>query len=192
MRGSLKCPLKFSAVRGIIPAHAGLTGILLRKRMSKRDHPRACGAHSNRLPMILTIVGSSPRMRGSPQSSVKYNRARGIIPAHAGLTLFVVCGVSRKRDHPRACGAHLSYTSCNSVMVGSSPRMRGSLRTVQQAMTLSGIIPAHAGLTIQLSNRLHSVGDHPRACGAHLLDNLSIRWRRGSSPRMRGSPLGKE
>ena len=50
---------------GIIPAHAGLTGIARSKGYICWDHPRACGAHAQYERNKYTFKGSSPRMRGS-------------------------------------------------------------------------------------------------------------------------------
>ena len=50
---------------GIIPAHAGLTVIILDFYVHHWDHPRACGAHSLISGIIVLATGSSPRMRGS-------------------------------------------------------------------------------------------------------------------------------
>ena len=87
MRGSLAESLLNLLMLGIIPAHAGLTyprGLLAQ---SVGDHPRACGAHFENGQHTMDLTGSSPRMRGSPHSSIVFDDAEGIIPAHAGLTV---------------------------------------------------------------------------------------------------------
>ena len=71
----------------------------------------------------------------------------GIIPAHAGLTAAEQFVHSGQWDHPRACGAHLAGALQTAGAAGSSPRMRGSQRRMQQDGHRDGIIPAHAGLT---------------------------------------------
>ena len=143
MRGSRNVTYNRAITNGIIPAHAGLTPQARPYPHSKRDHPRACGAH----PYILSAAGSSPRMRGSLFGSLCKHILKGIIPAHAGLTLTKVARILDLRDHPRACGAHVILPSNNQRRLGSSPRMRGSLRLLQGCHSLQGIIPAHAGLT---------------------------------------------
>ena len=175
---------------GIIPAHAGLTGDLLGDDLSTGDHPRACGAHglsSHSPPAPARLGGSSPRMRGSHSLSLRSLSHRGIIPAHAGLTIYVPLQEEGWRDHPRACGAHDAARKKYPDNAGSSPRMRGSPVRLLFDLLQEGIIPAHAGLTCGVPcNRIHA-RDHPRACGAD-------GWRcdrgltnTGSSPRMRGS-----
>ena len=149
MRGSLVSGCLERRPPGIIPAHAGLTPFRASTNSSARDHPRACGAHSNFPYTINVKPGSSPRMRGSLALCPVNARAEWIIPAHAGLTL-VLC--------------------LNTVFEeGSSPRMRGSPFGVPEVTRVVGIIPAHAGLTSFPNRRCALWWDHPRACGAHTL-----------------------
>ena len=86
MRGSRVqwCPVVSSG--GIIPAHAGLTSTLCAYKLSRGDHPRACGAHGIEGAEEPAQQGSSPRMRGSRAFGSSKARRVGIIPAHAGLT----------------------------------------------------------------------------------------------------------
>ena len=65
--------------------------------------------------------------------------------------------------------------------------MRGSLKEVDRDHNLIGIIPAHAGLTESVKLVHARRWDHPRACGAHKLDEVLCKRLKGSSPRMRGS-----
>ena len=188
MRGSLFGSLCKHILKGIIPAHAGLTLTKVARILDLRDHPRACGAHPLLTTSSTVSRGSSPRMRGSHGFCDADVRVMGIIPAHAGLTWHAG---GRKRegwDHPRACGAHLACRRTKTRRVGSSPRMRGSRRLSCWPAWLRGIIPAHAGLTWHRHDGGMRHRDHPRACGAHklIIQNCNATW--GSSPRMRGSP----
>ena len=127
---------------------AGLTGGRLHGQIARRDHPRACGAHVFAIGVTLPILGLSPRMRGSQTGCRAVEGRHGIIPAHAGLTLCLIRAGNISRDHPRACGAHIySLSSCH-IMWGSSPRMRGSRMHSPYVSPTTGIIPAHAGLTL--------------------------------------------
>ena len=91
MRGSRMYRCVDRLTRGIIPAHAGLTGLRLRVSTCRKDHPRACGAHCDVTAFIRLSLGSSPRMRGSPWHISVDGADVGIIPAHAGLTRSVSC-----------------------------------------------------------------------------------------------------
>ena len=113
----------------------------------------------------------------------------GIIPAGAGLTPLRALFRTGSRDHPRGCGAHCRDPApCRSAR-GSSPRVRGSLRLSSSGSSDGGIIPAGAGLTCVSSSFSSALRDHPRGCGAHFRQRSSGRRCRGSSPRVRGSPL---
>ena len=167
MRGSPASRHSPKALGGIIPAHAGLTTQRDLIKARARDHPRACGAHPERLRYVVLIVGSSPRMRGSQCWYRQQREGLGIIPAHAGLTLRLCAVTTLLRDHPRACGAHGDLNCGSNAGLGSSPRMRGSQFYTARDIKLQGIIPAHAGLTAPLQRSQAPCRDHPRACGAH-------------------------
>ena len=55
---------------------------------------------------------------------------------------------------------------------GSSPRMRGALRSPQGQGTRTRIIPADAGSTIHELVCSLVEGDHPRGCGEHSLNGV--------------------
>ena len=187
MRGSLLIPQIIMILAGIIPAHAGLTDFLDSLFDSQWDHPRACGAHDPVIATIAEVLGSSPRMRGSPWRWYFIVIRLGIIPAHAGLTWESRTTNCSSRDHPRACGAHVLALADFESRWGSSPRMRGSQARTHAEHGAPGIIPAHAGLTDNIAREAAFHRDHPRACGAHLDTTASMRRTSGSSPRMRGS-----
>ena len=106
MRGTLNPMFYPLPTRGIIPAHAGNTGLGEFDAGHFGDHPRACGEHSMTLTLSSPSRGSSPRMRGtriflfsfyclsgsSPRMRGTLFRHGlcsipfGIIPAHAGNT----------------------------------------------------------------------------------------------------------
>ena len=126
-------------------------------------------------------------MRGSLSRQPFAYQSFGIIPAHAGLTRYRECPSSGTGDHPRACGAHSFPFPARCFHPGSSPRMRGSQQCQMSLLLRLGIIPAHAGLTPSYTHLLMPSGDHPRACGAHVVFHHIAHWIKGSSPRMRGS-----
>ena len=127
MRGTLQIGAPIVLPLGIIPAHAGNTDTENCAWCRRRDHPRACGEHWR--PYLHAVVKS------------------GIIPAHAGNTLHGRRIVEIPEDHPRACGEHFHKYKTAQGDVGSSPRMRGTLQRLVDALELFGIIPAHAGNT---------------------------------------------
>ena len=113
-------------IAGIIPAHAGNTYVRLVRKLRKWDHPRACGEHVAYDRPCDAVVGSSPRMRGTPWTNQQTYDNNGIIPAHAGNTDDVAFVREDAGDHPRACGEHRAVVDTKIIDEGSSPRMRGT------------------------------------------------------------------
>ena len=68
--------------------------------------------------------------------------------------------------------------------------MRGARVPGADAHAPSGIIPAYAGSTLQGRAKTCQYRDHPRVCGEHALAGGTSESGKGSSPRMRGAPLG--
>ena len=66
--------------------------------------------------------------------------------------------------------------------------MRGTLNGLFHGTNVAGIIPAHAGNTSVVLDKVFHIGDHPRACGEHMLTMFMCCRQPGSSPRMRGTP----
>ena len=195
----------------IIPAHAGNTRGRQGRPGRGADHPRACGEHNGNDEEGLILDGSSPRMRGTRQNANCDPCPKRIIPAHAGNTgrqcdeLFRrpdhprACGEHgstatatppRNRDHPRACGEHVWPPLRSRPNIGSSPRMRGTPTGREAAHRPGRIIPAHAGNTHRRGPCASYSSDHPRACGEHPRSSRPGTGKRGSSPRMRGTPPG--
>ena len=133
-----------------------------------RDHPRVCGEHWRLNVICTTELGSSPRMRGTPNDG----------PANAPAD----------GDHPRVCGEHRMLAAVLAVLEGSSPRMRGTLFGRQPPRLNRGIIPAYAGNTSTSCRVTGFRRDHPRVCGEHVVSDVLFAVDSGSSPRMRGTP----
>ena len=187
MRGTpIACRI-LSAPAGIIPAYAGNTARYRNLRKLYWDHPRVCGEHLTNPWDPMDASGSSPRMRGTPSSSLSSTMSGGIIPAYAGNTLGDGVGDSLGGDHPRVCGEHYSVSLEVRSIAGSSPRMRGTQNQPPGQYDGPGIIPAYAGNTRHAARGLSRSRDHPRVCGEHILCWIRLQWQSGSSPRMRGT-----
>ena len=87
LRGTLPSGCHGAHIVGIIPALAGNTGSVSMILSSVRDHPRACGEHIQGLINGIGDMGSSPRLRGTRNISIRVGCKSGIIPALAGNTL---------------------------------------------------------------------------------------------------------
>ena len=189
MRGTLRAGRIGGKDRGIIPAYAGNTSSDVTPLHPIRDHPRVCGEHCIIGSVQNIRQGSSPRMRGTPVHVDNFTVDRGIIPAYAGNTKCSSRTAPTSRDHPRVCGEHAFCSFVSSFARGSSPRMRGTLRTIMISTHHEGIIPAYAGNTYVERINVDLVGDHPRVCGEHRVRCAVHMTLRGSSPRMRGTHL---
>ena len=126
-------------------------------------------------------------MRGTLAFGHDLLAAPGIIPAYAGNTELAGTAYMAGRDHPRVCGEHLYLLLLALVIVGSSPRMRGTHLAPNGLPVQQRIIPAYAGNTERRFCRSLGAGDHPRVCGEHRSGRSHRVVRRGSSPRMRGT-----
>ena len=191
MRGALLALIQPACPAGIIPADAGSTPDVDKRCRLCRDHPRGCGEHACCHGRRSHSRGSSPRMRGAPNSDIQERSIGGIIPADAGSTDTYRPSHGHCKDHPRGCGEHqstiLRWLGCR----GSSPWMRGAHTSSTSYPSSLGIIPADAGSTPWTGRRWPPSRDHPRGCGEHNMCSDSMNMSLGSSPRMRGAPLTK-
>ena len=150
-----------------IPASAGNTQDIPELFIKLAVHPRVCGEHSTMPLMAVKMVGSSPRLRGTPSSTRDLVKLRRFIPASAGNTAGAGVLASGNPVHPRVCGEHYEAADAAKPMIGSSPRLRGTRLPVRPLW------------------RAFSV--HPRVCGEHKIADKLSDTLCGSSPRLRGT-----
>ena len=148
MRGKLVSPATRREGEGLIPAHAGKTRPTMRTPSIPRAHPRACGENPSQKKPPRRCRGSSPRMRGKRLAGHGLALAVGLIPAHAGKTPVTRTSAGTEAAHPRACGENVFTNARRGVDQGSSPRMRGKRSSGRTTGGISGLIPAHAGKTL--------------------------------------------
>ena len=160
--------------RGIIPAYAGSTSLVMRSCCLGRDHPRIRGEHGLAGRLVFPGRGSSPHTRGAHLRAGRSPDARGIIPAYAGSTSPAPAGQGPAPDHPRIRGEHANNATLWTSSDGSSPHTRGA-RTEQVAHEpAGGIIPAYAGSTPDSAWARRRHADHPRIRGEHPVDFLDL------------------
>ena len=98
--------------RRLIPACAGKTRGMRRRRRCAAAHPRVCGENVSDDIRFNPGFGSSPRVRGKRRlREGRWSRGR-LIPACAGKTLRTPTAAARTTAHPRVCGEN---------MIGASP-----------------------------------------------------------------------
>ena len=117
----------------------------------------------------LWYTESSPGMQGTQTQLNDGTFVVGIIPADARSTDLGARYSRRIQDHPRGCGEHCL----------TRPIWPDNVR----------IIPTDAGNTRGPLPPRSWTPDHPRGCGEHITFRTVTRPVRGSSPRMRGTPL---
>ncbi len=174
----------------ITPAHAGKSHQRISINRAHRDHPRACGEKWRLAQIGRGKRGSPPRMRGKGWlKSGEYAQPR-ITPAHAGKRTASLPRLTRRRDHPRACGEKMVCYDPHNASAGSPPRMRGKVVYCMVSTWKARITPAHAGKRRGAVRWPCAARDHPRACGEKCQAEGFQRPFCGSPPRMRGKGGG--
>ena len=90
-------------------------------------HPRACGERAAIATAGCGSPGSSPRLRGTEARNVSECVRLRFIPAPAGNGRGDKAGHEGAAVHPRACGERLKAFGWQQPIVGSSPRLRGTV-----------------------------------------------------------------
>ena len=125
VRGKHRDVNRFVSCRGLIPACAGKTLSTTTSPKTLRAHPRVCGENRPSGIACSPIVGSSPRVRGKPDTRPGRRRPCRLIPACAGKTPPAPTAAGRERAHPRVCGENGGDVKKENTTDGSSPRVRG-------------------------------------------------------------------
>ena len=144
-RGKLCRARKPIRQSGLIPAHAGKTGVCMRVFRWGRAHPRSRGENLVAARPCVMRRGSSPLTRGKHRKGPRMTTPPRLIPAHAGKT--------ENGDKESTSGT------------GSSPLTRGKLIINDLNSGVQGLIPAHAGKTPAPRPRTGHPRAHPRSRG---------------------------
>ena len=94
--------------------------------------------------------------------------------------------MGRQPAHPRSRGENEVDSLLGVQPYGSSPLTRGKLRSAATARMSAGLIPAHAGKTLNDASSELSPAAHPRSRGENKLAPLNADLPLGSSPLTRG------
>ena len=131
-------------------------------------------------------AGSSPLTRGKPATYQVTAKLGGLIPAHAGKTCHSISSSGRVTAHPRSRGENDFLRPVFRAHPGSSPLTRGKRRLDLSSAARDGLIPAHAGKTLnRLKMALYDVA-HPRSRGENVIWKSASSTSQGSSPLTRG------
>ena len=173
---------------GLIPAHAGKTRNTRILGNKLGAHPRSRGENKRFHDVGPYCLGSSPLTRGKPRRRCPLGNADGLIPAHAGKTVFIPAVASFAWAHPRSRGENDHSKPPIFGSRGSSPLTRGKPLTLDLLDKRCGLIPAHAGKTAQQNITLIHIGAHPRSRGENRAAIICEPSGLGSSPLTRGKP----
>ena len=187
VRGTLAKWVEGAGSAGLIPAGAGNIATGHTTKPAYWAHPRGCGEHGRDARSLPVAWGSSPRVRGTYYLPLSCRPVQGLIPAGAGNIFLAIASVCLYRAHPRGCGEHPSRNRVSGSVPGSSPRVRGTCLRLRVWRLCVGLIPAGAGNIRYAGSSVASYGAHPRGCGEHDILRGSLKGRRGSSPRVRGT-----
>ena len=149
-----------------------------------------CGEHSRCILFRGVTIGSSPRVRGTQPPPLFPSICCRFIPACAGNTIPPQKKTFKNTVHPRVCGEHVIPSKCRRYLLGSSPRVRGTLFQGFFKCALNRFIPACAGNTSDIEGLARPISVHPRVCGEHKFRMRCLIGGCGSSPRVRGTPSG--
>ena len=94
-RGKRASPDSASNAHGLIPAHAGKTRSRERSHWVARAHPRSRGENGSWALGSTFADGSSPLTRGKPVKLDAGTGSGGLIPAHAGKTIWTTSTASK-------------------------------------------------------------------------------------------------
>ena len=131
-------------------------------------HPRVCGEQLAAALVSVCENGSSPRVRGTAGRSAGERLRERFIPACAGNRLGSSSGGRFGSVHPRVCGEQTRPLLDVFKSLGSSPRVRGTVRCRSTSSAVTRFIPACAGNRGQQNLGIHVSPVHPRVCGEQI------------------------
>ena len=165
VRGKVARVLALGFGLGITPACAGKRYPSRVKALHPGGHPRMCGEKDITVPLVQSIEGSPPHVRGEGARRSDLGKRIGITPACAGKSFTPFCFNIFARDHPRMCGEKPINLSKHNPHKGSPPHVRGKGVYASFLLYLVGITPACAGKRLEISEKKEAPRDHPRMCG---------------------------
>ena len=160
-------------------------------RVLRRFIPACAGNSRQSRRRVPASGGSSPRVRGTPDPLAKRRRRPRFIPACAGNSAKPGARVRNAPVHPRVCGELGVVQRAPLLLAGSSPRVRGTRRIGQRRPGGRRFIPACAGNSCRFRRLAVASKVHPRVCGELALARAAGAANGGSSPRVRGTLLGR-
>ena len=117
----------------ITPACAGNSRSIRLSWCCWQDHPRVCGEQETLVCQPPKGKGSPPRVRGTEDSLFLLLLITRITPACAGNSTHGLHMGEKVADHPRVCGEQTPPPVMVWLVLGSPPRVRGTVPPHGQA-----------------------------------------------------------
>ena len=155
-------------------------------RIDSRAHPHSRGENNAAAWDITADGGSSPLTRGKRTSALSGDWQGGLIPTHAGKTRRATKRAVRSRAHPHSRGENVLNKTGRPEPVGSSPLTRGKRCPNPLGIDNLGLIPTHAGKTVDSWSIAGTRWAHPHSRGENVSVPLIQVATLGSSPLTRG------
>ena len=128
-----------------IPTAVGNAGTHLRSAICRTVHPHGCGERIGSKIVLPSIIGSSPRLWGTPPERRQCRHWQRFIPTAVGNAACARYPALYKAVHPHGCGERRLFGWPISNMIGSSPRLWGTLLLVLSISLSSRFIPTAVG-----------------------------------------------
>ncbi len=152
-------------------------------------HPRGRGEQPRSTGLSMTIDGSSPRTRGTGCAISQAHLDMRFIPADAGNRQSATAAARRSTVHPRGRGEQSTSIKQPLIMLGSSPRTRGTVAKDNPNACGIRFIPADAGNRSLGRCSARHMTVHPRGRGEQGKNLVNKEGSSGSSPRTRGTAV---
>ena len=136
--------------------------------------------------IVLSDIGSSPRVWGQVGLDIWYQFDSRIIPTRVGTSRACIAEVITQGDHPHACGDKTRPLKKLPKRWGSSPRVWGQVEYTGERHAGGGIIPTRVGTSCIIFYIENIWWDHPHACGDKSYNYNPYPHIQGSSPRVWG------
>ena len=133
------------------------------------------------------MEGSSPRLWGTPVIHNHKTPSPRLIPTPVGNSLHSANLVGMFQVHPHACGELHLKSLITLVIIGSSPRLWGTLSLKYKPTGTRRFIPTPVGNSVERLIAHQKTQVHPHACGELFTPPRISSSPIGSSPRLWGT-----
>ena len=176
-----------AAVVRFIPTRVGNRPVSAQLRAAKAVHPHACGEQKAAGVHHTPYVGSSPRVWGTAVRVRSPNGDRRFIPTRVGNSRTRTRPARAPPVHPHACGEQAARLESVRDIIGSSPRVWGTVEWKKPRSPKFRFIPTRVGNRTRPDAPRWRRSVHPHACGEQPSGRHGRRRPTGSSPRVWGT-----